>query len=209
MSIARRLQDPLAELVKIDPCKSIGVGQYQHDVNQSQLARSLEAVVRLRERRGGSMNTASPALLTRVSGLTASVAANIVAYRDQQGAFKSRDQLKKVPRLGDKRSNNEPPASCASRMARTRSTSAVHPEAYPPVQKFGRHPARRENGNGRRQTAEKTCAPKNTPTKNLAYPPSCRHPERTENPAATRARNSRRQPFAGRCRGRCEIYSPA
>ena len=136
VSIARRLQDPLAELVKIDP-KSIGVGQYQHDVNQSQLARSLESVVEdCVNAVGVDVNTASVALLARVSGLTQSVATNIVNHRDANGAFKSRAALKFVPRLGDKAfeqcagflrvSNGENPLDASS----------VHPEAYPVVEKI-------------------------------------------------------------------------
>ncbi len=102
VSIARRLQDPLAELVKIEP-KAIGVGQYQHDVDQTGLARSLDAVVEdCVNSVGVDVNTASAPLLTRVSGLNKTLAANIVAYRDENGAFKSRSALKKVPRLGPK-----------------------------------------------------------------------------------------------------------
>src|SRR5690606_16516737 len=100
VSIARRLQDPLAELVKIEP-KSIGVGQYQHDVNQRELARVLDAVVEdCVNAVGVDVNTASAPLLARVSGLTASMAQRIVAHRDAHGGFPSRAQLKKVPRLG-------------------------------------------------------------------------------------------------------------
>ncbi|MDX2218996.1 MAG: Tex family protein [Burkholderiales bacterium] len=136
VSIARRLQDPLAELVKIDP-KSIGVGQYQHDVNQTQLARSLEAVVEdCVNAVGVDVNTASAALLARVSGLTSSVAQNIVAHRDANGAFKSREQLKKVPRLGDKAFEQ---AAGFLRIAggdNPLDASAVHPEAYPVVEKI-------------------------------------------------------------------------
>ena len=102
VSIARRLQDPLAELVKIDP-KSIGVGQYQHDVNQIRLARSLDAVVEdCVNAVGVDLNTASAPLLTRISGLNTSLANNIVAHRNQHGAFRSRRQLLDVPRLGEK-----------------------------------------------------------------------------------------------------------
>src|SRR5690606_33276033 len=102
ISIARRLQDPLAELVKIEP-KSTGVGQYQHDVSQTALARSLDAVIEdCVNAVGVDVNTASPALLTRISGLNTTLASNIVEFRNQNGAFKSRDALKKVPRLGDK-----------------------------------------------------------------------------------------------------------
>ncbi|VTM73871.1 competence protein ComEA helix-hairpin-helix repeat region [Raoultella planticola] len=100
VSIARRLQDPLAELVKIDP-KSIGVGQYQHDVSQSQLARKLDAVVEdCVNAVGVDLNTASVPLLTRVAGLTRMMAQNIVAWRDENGQFQNRQQLLKVSRLG-------------------------------------------------------------------------------------------------------------
>ena len=136
VSIARRLQDPLAELVKIDP-KSIGVGQYQHDVNQSQLARSLDAVVEdCVNSVGVDVNTASAALLARVSGLSATVAANIVNHRNSKGAFTSRAQLKSVPRLGDKAFEQ------AAGFLRIRNgdnpldASSVHPEAYPVVEKI-------------------------------------------------------------------------
>ncbi len=136
VSIARRLQDPLAELVKIDP-KSIGVGQYQHDVNQSQLARSLEAVVEdCVNAVGVDVNMASGALLARVSGLSASVAANIVSYRNTHGAFKSREALKAVPRLGDKAFEQ---AAGFLRIAggdNPLDASSVHPEAYPVVEKI-------------------------------------------------------------------------
>ncbi|MCY7389687.1 MAG: RNA-binding transcriptional accessory protein, partial [Burkholderiales bacterium] len=136
VSIARRLQDPLAELVKIDP-KSIGVGQYQHDVNQTQLARSLESVVEdCVNAVGVDVNTASVALLARVSGLTQSVATNIVNYRDANGAFKTRAALKSVPRLGDKAFEQ-----CAGFLRITNGdnpldASSVHPEAYPVVEKI-------------------------------------------------------------------------
>src|SRR6185437_6113435 len=101
-SIARRLQDPLAELVKIEP-KAIGVGQYQHDVDQTGLAKSLDAVVEdCVNSVGVDVNTASVPLLMHVSGLNRTLASNIVAYRDENGAFSSRAALKKVPRLGPK-----------------------------------------------------------------------------------------------------------
>ncbi len=112
MSIARRLQDPLAELVKIDP-KSIGVGQYQHDVSQTQLARKLDAVVEdCVNAVGVDLNTASVPLLTRVAGLTRMMAQNIVAWRDENGQFQNRQQLLKVSRLGRKPSSSAR-ASCA------------------------------------------------------------------------------------------------
>jgi protein Tex len=136
VSIARRLQDPLAELVKIDP-KSIGVGQYQHDVNQSQLARSLEAVVEdCVNAVGVDVNTASAALLARVSGLTSSVAQNVVNYRNEKGAFLSREALKKVPRLGDKAFEQAAGFLRIANGENPLDQSSVHPEAYPLVEKI-------------------------------------------------------------------------
>ncbi|UTH74529.1 Tex family protein [Chromobacterium sp. IIBBL 290-4] len=136
VSIARRLQDPLAELVKIDP-KSIGVGQYQHDVNQSQLARALDGVVEdCVNAVGVDVNTASVPLLTRISGLNATLASNIVSYRDQNGAFRTRKELLKVPRLGDKTFEQ---AAGFLRIAggdNPLDASSVHPEAYPVVEKI-------------------------------------------------------------------------
>ena len=118
VSIARRLQDPLAELVKIDP-KAIGVGQYQHDVNQTSLARTLDGVVEDAVNGVGvDLNTASVPLLERVAGVNATIATNIVAYRDENGSFASRKELKKVPRLGRKPSSRQQ-ASCASMVALT------------------------------------------------------------------------------------------
>ena len=136
VSIARRLQDPLAELVKIEP-KAIGVGQYQHDVNQSQLARKLDAVVEdCVNAVGVDLNTASVPLLARVAGMTKTIAQNIVAYRDENGRFDSREQLKKVPRLGPKSFEQ-----CAGFMRiaagnNPLDASGVHPEAYPVVEKI-------------------------------------------------------------------------
>ncbi|UCV10313.1 RNA-binding transcriptional accessory protein [Dechloromonas denitrificans] len=136
VSIARRLQDPLAELVKIDP-KSIGVGQYQHDVSQGKLARSLDAVVEdCVNAVGVDVNTASVPLLTRISGLNASLASNIVQFRDANGAFKSRDQLKKVPRLGDKTFEQAAGFLRVSNGDNPLDASSVHPEAYPLVEKI-------------------------------------------------------------------------
>ncbi|MGV6987939.1 Tex family protein [Testudinibacter sp. P80/BLE/0925] len=136
VSIARRLQDPLAELVKIDP-KAIGVGQYQHDVNQSQLARKLDAVVEdCVNAVGVDLNTASAPLLARVAGMSATLAQNIVKYRDENGRFDSREQLKKVSRLGPKAFEQ-----CAGFMRINHGknpldASSVHPEAYPVVEKI-------------------------------------------------------------------------
>ena len=136
VSIARRLQDPLAELVKIDP-KSIGVGQYQHDVSQTQLARSLDAVVEdCVNAVGVDVNTASAPLLARVSGLSGSVAQSIVNYRDMQGAFASRAALKKVPRLGDKTFEQAAGFLRVMNGENPLDASAVHPESYPVVEKI-------------------------------------------------------------------------
>ncbi len=134
VSIARRLQDPLAELVKIDP-KSIGVGQYQHDVNQFQLARGLDVVVEdCVNAVGVDVNTASVSLLKQVSGLSASVSENIVAFRDQNGPFVNRKQLKKVPRLGDKAYEQAAGFLRVMNGDNPLDASAVHPEAYPVVE---------------------------------------------------------------------------
>ncbi|SHK35093.1 Tex family protein [Halomonas caseinilytica] len=136
VSIARRLQDPLAELVKIEP-KSIGVGQYQHDVSQVQLSRSLEAVIEdCVNAVGVDLNTASSALLSRVAGLNAGLAENIVARRDAEGAFRSRRQLLDVSRLGPKTFEQ-----CAGFLRimngdNPLDASAVHPEAYPLVERI-------------------------------------------------------------------------
>jgi len=136
VSIARRLQDPLAELVKIDP-KSIGVGQYQHDVSQSQLARTLDAVVEdCVNAVGVDVNTASAPLLARVSGLSASVAQSIVTYRDMKGAFTSRAALKAVPRLGDKTFEQAAGFLRVMNSDNPLDASAVHPESYPVVEKI-------------------------------------------------------------------------
>jgi uncharacterized protein len=136
VSIARRLQDPLAELVKIDP-KSIGVGQYQHDVSQTKLARSLDAVVEdCVNAVGVDVNTASVPLLSRISGLNAGLAANIVAHRDTHGAYKTRDALKAVPRLGDKTFEQAAGFLRIPNGDNPLDASAVHPEAYPVVEKI-------------------------------------------------------------------------
>jgi uncharacterized protein len=136
VSIARRLQDPLAELVKIDP-KSIGVGQYQHDVSQNKLARSLDAVVEdCVNAVGVDVNTASPALLARISGLSAALAESIVHHRDTHGAFDSREALKEVPRLGAKTFEQAAGFLRVSGGGNPLDTSAVHPEAYPVVERM-------------------------------------------------------------------------
>ncbi len=155
VSIARRLQDPLAELVKIEP-RSIGVGQYQHDVNQVKLARMLDAVVEdCVNAVGVDVNTASAPLLARVSGLNGTLAGNIVAYRDLHGAFASRRQLQRVPRLGER--TFEQSAGFLRIMhghgaeAHPLDASAVHPEAYPLVERILREIGQRLDqviGNG-------------------------------------------------------------
>jgi uncharacterized protein len=136
VSIARRLQDPLAELVKIEP-RSIGVGQYQHDVNQVKLARSLDAVVEdCVNAVGVDLNTASVPLLARVSGLNATLAANIVAHRDVHGAFANRRALRDVPRLGDKTFEQAAGFLRIVGGENPLDASAVHPEAYPVVERI-------------------------------------------------------------------------
>lgn len=136
VSIARRLQDPLAELVKIDP-KSIGVGQYQHDVNQTNLARALDDVVEDAVNSVGvDVNTASVPLLERVAGLNATVAENLVTYRHQNGRFATRKELGKVPRLGPKAFEQAAGFLRINGGDNPLDSSAVHPEAYPVVQKI-------------------------------------------------------------------------
>ncbi|MFP5441847.1 MAG: Tex family protein [Gammaproteobacteria bacterium] len=142
VSIARRLQDPLAELVKIEP-KSIGVGQYQHDVNQLKLARSLDGVVEdCVNAVGVDVNTASAPLLARIAGLNGTIAGNIVAFRDKNGAFTSREKLKDVPRLGERTFEQAAGFLRVTNGDNPLDASGVHPEAYPLVeaiaQKSGR-----------------------------------------------------------------------
>ncbi len=134
VSIARRLQDPLAELVKIDP-KAIGVGQYQHDVSQVSLMNSLDKVVEdCVNAVGVDVNTASVPLLTRVAGLNATLAKNIVAFRNENGAFKNRKQLAKIPRLGPKAFEQAAGFLRIMTGENPLDASAVHPEAYPVVE---------------------------------------------------------------------------
>ena len=136
VSIARRLQDPLAELVKIDP-KAIGVGQYQHDVNQSELARKLDAVVEdCVNAVGVDVNTASPSLLQHVAGLTATTAKNVVAYREENGAFTSRAQIKKVPKLGPKAFEQCAGFLRVPESKQVLDRTGVHPESYDAAKKL-------------------------------------------------------------------------
>ncbi len=138
VSIGRRLMDPLAELVKLDP-KSIGVGQYQHDVDQKQLKNGLDdTVMSCVNAVGVEVNTASKELLSYVSGLGASLAKNIVAYRNENGAFTSRSQLKKVPRLGDKAYEQAAGFLRIRDAKNLLDSSAVHPESYPIVEKMAK-----------------------------------------------------------------------
>ncbi len=135
-SIARRLQDPLSELVKIDP-KSIGVGQYQHDVSQKKLSESLDFIVSNAVNQVGvNINTASKALLTYVSGLNKTVSENIVKYRDENGAFKNRNQIKKVPRLGDKAFEQSVGFLRIVGGNEALDMTPVHPESYEPAKKI-------------------------------------------------------------------------
>lgn len=136
VSIARRLQDPLAELVKIEP-KAIGVGQYQHDVNQNRLARSLDGVVEdCVNCVGVDVNTASVSLLTRISGLNETLAKNIVSYRNEHGAFRQREQLKAVSRMGEKSFQQAAGFLRIMDGDNPLDSSSVHPEAYPLVNKL-------------------------------------------------------------------------
>ena len=136
VSIARRLQDPLAELVRIEP-KAIGVGQYQHDLNQALLARQLDAVVEdCVNAVGADLNTASAPLLARISGLNETLARNIVAFRDEHGAFKNRKQLMKVPRVGERTFQQAAGFLRVTNGDNPLDASAVHPEAYPVVERI-------------------------------------------------------------------------
>ncbi|WP_040307583.1 Tex family protein [Agarivorans albus] len=139
VSIARRLQDPLAELVKIEP-KAIGVGQYQHDVSQSKLSQQLDSVVEdCVNAVGVDVNMASAPLLSFVAGLNTTIAQNIVAYRDEHGAFKSRAAIKKVARLGPKAFEQAAGFLRINQAKNALDGSAVHPEAYPVVQAIAEH----------------------------------------------------------------------
>ena len=138
VSIGRRLSDPLAELVKIEP-KSIGVGQYQHDVNQTLLKQELDAtVIRCVNKVGVNLNTASGSLLSYVSGIGEKMAENIVAYRSTNGAFRRREDLKKVPRLGDKVYQQAVAFLRVHNSENPLDNSAVHPEAYPIIKQMAK-----------------------------------------------------------------------
>ncbi len=196
VSIARRLQDPLAELVKIEP-KAIGVGQYQHEVNQRELARSLDTVVEdCVNAIGVDANTASVALLARVSGLNATLARNIVDFRDTNGPFPSREHLKKVPRLGDKTFEQ---AACFLRINNGENPldrSSVHPEAYPVVErmlaKIKKHIISATcSANTKRSPA---CHRRNSSMTASACQPYATYSPNSKNLAAIRVPSSRRRP---------------
>ena len=136
ISIARRLQDPLGELVKIDP-KSIGVGQYQHDVSQKKLSESLDFVVdTVVNQVGVNINTASPSLLSHVAGLNKTISENIVKYREEEGMIRSRDAIKKVPRLGAKAFEQAAGFLRIPESDNVLDNTGVHPESYPAVEKL-------------------------------------------------------------------------
>ena len=136
ISIARRLQDPLAELVKIDP-KSIGVGQYQHDVSQKKLSESLDFVVdTVVNQVGVNINTASPSLLSHVAGLNKTISENIVKYREEEGMIHSREDIKKVPRLGAKAFEQAAGFLRIPESDNILDNTSVHPESYPAVEKL-------------------------------------------------------------------------
>jgi uncharacterized protein len=136
VSIARRLQDPLAELVKIDP-RSIGVGMYQHDVDQRRLSEALDVVVEsVVNYVGVDVNTASPALLGHVAGLSRRVAANVVAYRDEHGVFTKRSDLKKVKGLGPKAYQQAAGFLRVPESANRLDNTSIHPESYPVVKRL-------------------------------------------------------------------------
>ena len=136
ISIARRLQDPLAELVKIDP-KSIGIGQYQHDVSQKKLSESLDFVVdTVVNQVGVNINTASPSLLSHVAGLNKTISENIVKYREEEGVIRSREEIKKVPRLGAKAFEQAAGFLRIPESDNVLDNTGVHPESYPAVEKL-------------------------------------------------------------------------
>ena len=194
VSIARRLQDPLAELVKIEP-KSIGVGQYQHDVNQRALARSLDATVEdCVNAVGVDVNTASSPLLARVSGLNRVLAKNIVDYRDAHGPFVNRVTIRKVPRLGEKTFEQAAGFLRINDGDNPLDRSAVHPEAYPVVERIL---TRLDKGIGEvmgRPAMLKGSRPPNSLLRHLDCRPCATFLRSWRNPGAIRGRNSRRRP---------------
>ncbi|GAK85564.1 transcription accessory protein (S1 RNA-binding domain) [Vibrio ponticus] len=193
VSIARRLQDPLAELVKIDP-KSIGVGQYQHDVSQSMLAKRLDAVVEdCVNAVGVDVNTASAALLNRVAGLSTTLAQNIVDYRDENGRFESRTTLKKVARLGPKAFEQ-----CAGFLRimdgkNPLDASSVHPEAYPVVKAIAEKSGKQVKALIGDSTFLKGLHAVDYTDENFGLPTVTDIIKELDKPVATHVRNSRRR----------------
>ena len=209
VSIARRLQDPLAELVKIDP-KSIGVGQYQHDLSEAKLSRSLDAVVEdCVNAVGVDVNTASVPLLARVSGIGEGLAGAIVAHRDAAGPFRSRQALTKVPRLGPKAFEQ-----CAGFLRITGGddpldASSVHPEAYPVVRRILAAAGTTDAGADREHRGAAFAAGRrSSPTSASACRPSATSSGSWRSPAVTRARRSRRPRSPRACR-RWRTWRPA
>jgi uncharacterized protein len=193
VSIARRLQDPLAELVKIDP-KAIGVGQYQHDVDQNALARSLDGVVEdCVNAVGVDVNTASAALLARVSGLNSAVAANIVTYRDEHGRFEARTQLKKVPRMGPKAFEQAAGFLRIMDGKHPLDASAVHPEAYPVAERIAEKSGRPLKSLIGDKAFLAMLKPEAFANEQFGVPTVTDILAELIKPAATHARNSRRQ----------------
>ncbi len=178
VSIARRLQDPLAELVKIEP-RSIGVGQYQHDVSQPALARQLDGVVEdCVNAVGADVNTASPALLARISGLNSRLAAQIVEYRTQHGPFRRRAELRDVPRLGDKTFEQAAGFLRILQGPDVLDASAVHPEAYPVVQRIARGDRTRGAVAHRRRRVPADARPGAVCRRSVRHADRARHPGR-------------------------------
>ena len=190
VSIARRLQDPLAELVKIDP-RSIGVGQYQHDLSEVKLSRSLDAVVEdCVNAVGVDVNTASAPLLTRVSGIGAGLAENIVLHRDANGPFRPRTELKKVARLGPKAFEQ-----CAGFLRipggdDPLDSSSVHPEAYPVVRRILSTTGQDLRSVIGRSASCAGCGPPTSSTTGSASPPSPTSSPSWRSRAGTPARSS-------------------
>lgn len=205
VSIARRLQDPLAELVKIDP-KSIGVGQYQHDVSQTLLAKRLDAIVEdCVNAVGVDVNTASAALLTRVAGLSAALAQNVVDYRDENGRFESRSALKKVPRLGPKAFEQ-----CAGFLRimdgkNPLDASAVHPEAYPVVKTIAEKNSKDLKALIGNTEFLRTLRAVDYTDENFGVPTVTDIIKELDKPGGTRVRNSKLQPLL-KASMRCRIW---
>jgi uncharacterized protein len=195
VSIARRLQDPLAELVKIDP-KAIGVGQYQHDVNQRALARKLDATVEdCVNAVGVDINTASVPLLMRVSGLNSLLAKNIVEFRNSNGPFRNRKSLTKVPRLGDKTFEQAAGFLRINDGDNPMDRSAVHPEAYPVVERILARVGKGIREVMGQSAVLKELKPEQFTDEKFGVPTVKDILAELESPAAIRARSSKPPPF--------------